>query len=210
MPSDELPQAPYVLSYSQPSSEHSSVDLRCQGVGGGNGGGDGGGDGGGGEGGGGEGGGGDGGGGEGGGEGGGGDGGGGEGGGEGGGDGGGEGGGGEGGGGDGGGDGGGGDGGGDGGRPDTSSAQQRTARSAVVGSQLYTALSSPRCDTRYAPAPPSACWHSSHTHTSASSCPQPPWRTGSGGVRLFKSASLHWPRAVGKEPLPHIPWWSTQ
>jgi len=42
----------------------------------------------------------------------------------------------DGGGGDGGGDGGGGDGGGDGGRPDTSSAQQRTARSAVVGSQL--------------------------------------------------------------------------
>ena len=64
MPSDELPHTPYVLSYSQPSSAHRSVDLRCHGVGGGNGGGDGGGDGGGGEGGGGEGGGGDGGGGD--------------------------------------------------------------------------------------------------------------------------------------------------
>ena len=78
MPSDELPHTPYVLSYSQPSSEHRSVDLRCHGVGGGKGGGEGGGDGGGGDGGGGEGGGGDGGGGDGGGDGGGGDGGGGD------------------------------------------------------------------------------------------------------------------------------------
>ena len=48
MPSDELPHTPYVLSYSQLSLAHPSVDLRCHGVGGGNGGGDGGGDGGGG------------------------------------------------------------------------------------------------------------------------------------------------------------------
>jgi len=54
MPSDELPHTPYVLSYSHPSSAHRSVDLRCHGVGGGNGGGEGGGDGGGGDGGGGE------------------------------------------------------------------------------------------------------------------------------------------------------------
>ena len=59
MPSDELPQTPYVLSYSHPSSAHRSVDLRCHGVGGGNGGGEGCGDGGGGDGGGGDGGGGD-------------------------------------------------------------------------------------------------------------------------------------------------------
>ena len=175
-------------SIRQPRSPHRSAEFAENGCGGGVGGGEGGGEGGGG----------DGGGGEGGGDGGGGDGGGGEGGGDGGGDGGGgdggggagggDGGGGDGGGGDGGGDGGGGEGGGDGGRPDTSSAQQRTARSAAVASQLYTALSSPRCDTRYAPAPPSACWHSSHTHTSASSCPQPLPRAAGSSSRVHSLA----------------------
>ena len=47
----------------------------------------------------------------------------------------------------GGGDGGGGDGGGDGGRPDTSSAQQRTAYRVASAEQLNTALSSPRTAT---------------------------------------------------------------
>ena len=103
-------------------------------------------------------------------------------------DGGGDGGGGDGGGGDGGGDGGGGDGGGDGGKPDPSSAQQRTARSAVVASQLNTALSPPRTATWYAPAPPSACWHSSHTHTSASSCPQPLPRAAGSSSRVHRRA----------------------
>ena len=50
----------------------------------------------------------------------------------------------DGGGGDGGGDGGGGDGGGDGGRPDTSSAQQRTASSIVLAEHWYSALLPPR------------------------------------------------------------------
>ena len=209
MPSDELPHTPYVLSYSQPSSAHRSVDLRCHGVGGGNGGGEGGGDGGGG----------DGGGGEGGGEGGGGEGGGGLGGGDGcgeggggdggGGDGGGDGGGGDGGGGDGGGDGGGGDGGGDGGRLDTSSAQQRTACSAVVASQLATSLSSPRTARRKLLG--SVPGHSSYDHTSESSCPQPPPRAAGSSYRLHNRASNWSQRSFASCQLaecrqPPIPW----